>query len=68
MKNSDDVGLRLDLKAEVFVNGTNTPVVATGEALNVKSGSSGFNNAQLDTLLLPLVSGATLPIPEPTGS
>src|SRR5262249_10890344 len=63
LKNSDAVGVRLDRKGEVFVNGTNTPAVATGEALNVKSGSSGFNNAQLNTLLLPLASGATLPFP-----
>ena len=63
LKNSDDVGLRLDLKAEVFINATNTPAVAVGEALNVKSGSSGFNNAQLDTVLLPLADGATFPGP-----
>ena len=42
LKNSDDVGLRLDLRAELLVNGT---VAASGTFNNVSSGSSGFNNA-----------------------
>jgi hypothetical protein len=50
VKNSDDVGLRLDLKAEVFVNGTNTPPVVSGEVQNVSAGGSGFANAVLHTI------------------
>ena len=42
LKNSDDVGLRLDLRAELLVNGA---VAASGELNNVSAGSSGFNNA-----------------------
>src|SRR6185295_10597938 len=49
LKNSDDVGLRLDLKAELFLGNT---LRAVGEVDDVKSGSSGFNNAILNTLFL----------------
>ncbi|MGH7555572.1 MAG: PKD domain-containing protein, partial [Longimicrobiales bacterium] len=44
LKNSDNVGLRVDLRAEILVDGT---IVASGEVNNVATGSSGFNNAQL---------------------
>lgn len=57
LKNSDDVGLRLDLRAEVFVNSTNDPPVASGEVDNVRSGSSGFNNALLNSVFLTLAGG-----------
>lgn len=50
VKNSDDVGLRLDLKAEVFVNSTSDAPVGTGELDNVSGGSSGFANALLNTI------------------
>ena len=63
LKNSDDVGLRLDLKAEVFLNSTSNPPVATGEADNVPSGSSGFNNAKLNSVFLTLAEGPTGIIP-----
>jgi low density lipoprotein receptor-related protein 5/6 len=57
LKNSDAVGLRLDLKAEVFLNSTASTPIGTGEVVNVGSGSSGFNNAQLNTIALTLSSG-----------
>ncbi len=44
VKNSDDVGLRLDLLAEVFVDGT---IVGEGRLDDVSAGSSGFTNAVL---------------------
>lgn len=44
LKNSDDVGTRFDLLAELLRNGV---VVATFETDNVPGGSSGFNNAVL---------------------
>ncbi len=51
LKNSDDVGTKFDLLAEVLKNGT---VVGTGQTLNVPGGSSGFNNAVLRTIGLAL--------------
>jgi hypothetical protein len=57
LANSDSVGLRLDLKAELFVNGTSTPPVATGTAVNLGSGSSGYGNALLQTIPLGLTNG-----------
>ncbi len=47
LKNSDDVGLRLDLLAEVFKNST---LIGSGQINNVPGGSSGFNNAILRTI------------------
>jgi hypothetical protein len=55
LKNSDDVGLRLDLLVEVFVNGTK---VGQGELDNVSAGSSGFSNAILNTIPLALSGGS----------
>jgi hypothetical protein len=57
LKNSDAVGLRLDLKAEVFVNSESNPAVGMGQLNNVSSGSSGFNNAVLNTVPLTLTGG-----------
>jgi hypothetical protein len=51
LKNSDAVGLRLDLQAEVFLNETK---VGEGVLNNVASGSSGFNNAKLHEIPLTL--------------
>jgi len=42
LKNSDDVGTKFDLLAEVLKNGT---VVGSGQLNAVPGGSSGFNNA-----------------------
>ena len=62
LKNSDAVGLRLDLRAELLVNGT---VAAAGTLNNVSSGSSGFNNAILQSLGMSLTSG---PVDLPAGA
>jgi hypothetical protein len=59
LKNSDDVVLRLDLLAEVFVNSTK---VGEGQLNNVNAGSSGFDRAVLNTIPLGLTGGpATIP-------
>jgi len=59
LKNSDDVGLRVDLYAEVFlkIDGVTT-LVGQGQLLNQSTGSSGFNNAILKTTTLALTGGA----------
>jgi hypothetical protein len=57
LKNGDDVGLRLDLLAEVFLDATK---VGQGELDNVGSGGSGFNNAILNTIPLSLTGGPVL--------
>jgi endonuclease G len=55
LANSDDVGLRVDLRTELLIDGT---VVAAGDLLNVSTGSSGFNNAILQSVSMALTSGA----------
>ena len=54
LKDSDDAGLRVDLRAHVLVNGV---VAATGELVNVSTGSSGFSNASLHTIAMSLPAG-----------
>ena len=54
LANSDDVGIKFDLLANVFVNGV---PVGTGHLDSVVAGSSGFNNAKLDTIPLALTGG-----------
>jgi hypothetical protein len=49
LKNSDDVGLRVDVLAEVL---RNDAVIASGILTNQTTGSSGFNNALLKTVEL----------------
>jgi hypothetical protein len=51
LKNSDDVGTKFDLLAEVFKNGA---LVGSGQLNDVLGGSSGFNNAKLDPISLAL--------------
>ena len=51
LKNSDDVGTRFDLLAEALKNGA---VVGSGQLNDAPGGSSGFNNAVLDTINLAL--------------
>jgi hypothetical protein len=58
LKNSDAVGLQLDLRAEVLLNGT---TIGVGELNNVSSGSSGFNNAKLNTIPLSLFAPIEVP-------
>jgi DNA/RNA endonuclease G (NUC1) len=62
LRNSDAVGLRLDLRAEVLVNGA---VAAAGDLNNVATGSSGFNNAILHSIPLLLPAGS---VDVPAGS
>jgi len=47
LKNSDDVGTKFDLLAEVFKNGE---LIGSGQLNDVPGGSSGFNNAFLRTI------------------
>lgn len=67
LKNSDDVGTKFDLLAEVFRNGSPIPI-ASKQLDGVPGGSSGFNNAVLRTITLALsapvdvCSGDTLSI------
>jgi YVTN family beta-propeller protein len=59
LRNSDAVGLRVDLLGEVFVN---SQLVGSGQLNNVATGSSGFNNARFNTIPLSLTGGpASLP-------
>lgn len=51
LKNSDDVGTKFDLRAEVSRNGV---VIGSGQFDGVSGGSSGFNNAVLRTINLAL--------------
>lgn len=51
LKNSDDVGTKFDLLAEVLKNGA---VIGSGQLNDVTGGSSGFNNAALRTINLAL--------------
>jgi uncharacterized repeat protein (TIGR01451 family) len=66
LRNSDDVGLRLDLQAEAFID-SELPdkLIGQGHLDNVVAGSSGFNNAQLRTIPLDLTNG---PVVLPVGS
>ena len=47
VKNSDDVGIKFDLKAEIYKDNT---LISSGEIDSVSGGSSGFAHAQLDTI------------------
>jgi hypothetical protein len=51
LKNSDDVGTRFDLKAEVYVGGA---MVGSGQLDGVAGGSSSFRNARLNSIPLTL--------------
>jgi hypothetical protein len=53
LKNSDDVGTKFDLLAEVGKNGV---LIGSGQLNGVPGGSSGFNNAVLRTINLALPS------------
>jgi hypothetical protein len=54
LANSDDVGIKFDLLANVSVNGV---PVGTGHLDSVVGGSSGFNNAKLSAIPLALTGG-----------
>ena len=55
LKNSDDVGIKFDLRAEVYRNGTQ--LIGSGELASVAGGSSGFNNANEQSIALTMVPG-----------
>jgi streptogramin lyase len=58
-KGSDAVGLKVDLLVEVIVRiGSTETQVGRGELDNVSTGSSGFNNAILNSVTLGLLGGA----------
>ena len=57
LKNSDDVGTKFDLLAEILRNGQ---VIGSGQLNSVAGGSSGFNNAILRTINLALPSAEDL--------
>lgn len=61
IKNSDAVGIKFDIKAEVYKDGT---LIASGQLDSVPGGSSGFGNARLNTI--PFVSFS--PVDFPAGS
>jgi uncharacterized repeat protein (TIGR01451 family) len=56
LKNSDDVGTKFDLLAEVFKNGS---LIGTGQLDGVNGGSSGFNNAVLRTINMALTDSVS---------
>jgi DNA-binding beta-propeller fold protein YncE len=58
LRNSDDVGVRFDLRAEVFVG---ADLIGTGELSGASGGSSGFNNARVDEIPLTLFRVIDLP-------
>jgi hypothetical protein len=58
LKNSDDIGTRFDLKAELYVGQTK---VGEGNVSNVFGRGSGFNNAVL--VLIPLVLNGSPEVP-----
>jgi hypothetical protein len=60
LANSDDVGIRFDLRAEVYRNGSQ--LAGAGEIASVPGGSSGFNNAHERTIdIVPSPGVAFLP-------
>src|SRR5262245_23541068 len=65
LKNSDDIGLRLDLFAQVSVSGQE---MARGQLNNVSAGGSGFNNARLSTMPLRFVPPYAPPVALPEGA
>lgn len=60
LKNSDDIGIKFDLKAEVYKG---IDLIGSGELTSVPGGSSGFNNAKLNSIPLAL----TVPVPIQSG-
>jgi hypothetical protein len=62
LRNSDSVGLRMDVRAELLVNSV---VVGAGELDNTSTGSSGFNRAILQSIAMSLTSG---PVDVPAGA
>jgi hypothetical protein len=61
LRNSDDVGLRVDLRAEVYVDDA---LVTEGTAASLVTGSSGFNNSRRHRVSFP--SFAPYPLTGPS--
>lgn len=61
IKNSDAVGIKFDLKAEVYKDGA---LVTSGQLDSVSGGSSGFGNARLNAIPFASIS----PVDFPDGS
>lgn len=61
LKNSDDVGTKFDLRAEIYKGSS---LIGSGQLNSVAGGSSGFNNAKLASIPLTLFA----PVGWPTGS
>ena len=57
LKNSDDVGTKFDLLAEVFKDNV---LIGSGQLNDVPGGSSGFNNAIQDTINMALTGAGDL--------
>lgn len=55
LKNSDDVGTKFDLRAEVFKNGE-ANLIGSSEIYDVPGGSTGFNNAVQRSINVALTS------------
>ena len=58
LKNSDDVGTNVDLRAEAYKNGA---LVGSGQLNGVSGGSSGFNHARMDSIDLTLPASVDMP-------
>jgi predicted extracellular nuclease len=64
LRNSDSVGLRVDLLAEVFLKiGTSATKIGEGELDNQSTGGSGFNNALLATISSLALDNAPVTVP-----
>lgn len=59
LANSDDIGIRFDLEAKIYLNDA---AIGSGRLDGVAGGSSGFNNAKLNTIPL------SLAVPVPVGA
>ncbi len=57
LKNSDANGIKFDLKAEVY---SNNVLIGSGQLNSALGGSSGFNNAKLNSIPLNIVGAPTL--------
>lgn len=60
LKNSDDVGIKFDIRAELYKKNTSVEnLVEFGELKSVPGGSSGFNNAHQYTITMSISSSTT---------
>lgn len=59
LKNIDDVGIKFDLKAEVYKDGV---LVTSGQVNSVDGGNTGFNNAVLSTIPFDSFSPLDFPV------